>query len=221
VIRGQPLQRGDPLDHVLYLVMGGSVAAIWVGTLVLTVLLFHVPIADTAVRRALRLGTVISVIGIALGALMVPSTPAQRESPVQQLAGAHSVGVADGGSDMPVTGWSTIGGDLRIPHFVGMHALQGLPLFVMLLGFLARHFPPPTAGRRPRPAGRGRGRGISGPGRPRHLASRARAAVDPPRRPDSRRVRRPRHRDCRRRGPRHSRASHDGEYQPGVEVVGK
>src|SRR3954469_11128941 len=76
--------------------MGGSVAAIWVGTLVLTVLLFHVPIADTAVRRALRLGTVISVIGIALGALMVPSTPAQRESPVQQLAGAHSVGVADG-----------------------------------------------------------------------------------------------------------------------------
>jgi hypothetical protein len=42
---------------------------------------------------------------------------------------------------MALTGWSTTGGDLRIPHFVGMHALQALPLLALLLGVLATRLP--------------------------------------------------------------------------------
>jgi hypothetical protein len=35
---------------------------------------------------------------------------------------------------LPVVGWSRTRGDLRAPHFVGVHALQSLPLVAWLLG---------------------------------------------------------------------------------------
>ncbi|MET7992942.1 hypothetical protein ABZU76_18825 [Amycolatopsis sp. NPDC005232] len=146
-VRGRPshFNNATPLDNTLFQLMGGMVATIWIATLVLTVLLMFTRLEDRATHWAVRTGAVISLIGIGLGALMTGPTAAQRQelnaTGVSALVGAHSVGVPDGGPGLPILGWSTTGGDLRIPHFTGMHALQLLPLVALGLGLLATRVP--------------------------------------------------------------------------------
>ncbi|MGA5562171.1 hypothetical protein ACPCUV_13460 [Streptomyces platensis] len=120
-----------PLDQGLFLTMGLTIAVLWVATLVIAVLLFRARLGDRAATWAIRLGLLLALAGLLLGGLMAMPTPEQQaEGTLRTLVGAHSVGVPDGGPAMPLTGWNTTGGDLRIPHFLGMHALQGLPLFL-------------------------------------------------------------------------------------------
>jgi len=129
------------LDTAIYAAMATTVAVLYAGTIVLAVLLLMQRIPDRATAWTLRLGLLITLVGMGLAYLMVMPTPEQRAVGVSTIVGAHSVGVPDGGPGLPLIGWSTTGGDLRVPHFVGIHALQALPLLAIALTALARRFP--------------------------------------------------------------------------------
>jgi hypothetical protein len=139
VVRGTTshFNAATPLDSALFSIMGMFVVVIWLMNLLAAVLLLVQRLPDPAFAWALRLGLLLTLVGAASGFLMTRPTPTQltalkANQPVAAI-GAHSVGVADGGPGLPVTGWSTVGGDLRVAHFVGLHALQAMPLIGWLL----------------------------------------------------------------------------------------
>ena len=103
-------------DGMLFFVMG---VFIMVNTLVViraTWLFFRTsPAIPRPYLWGIRLGLVLFLLGSAVGGMMI------------RLA-SHNVGVPMGGHGLPFTNWSTRGGDLRIAHFIGLHALQVVPL---------------------------------------------------------------------------------------------
>jgi hypothetical protein len=122
-----------PLNTFLWLTMGAFIVVVWTMTLLLAILLLFERIPDRPFAWSLRLGLLVSLVGMAAGFFMVRPTPEQRATMaagrVPRIVGAHSFGIADGGPGLPVVGWSTVGGDLRVAHFLGIHAMQVLPFF--------------------------------------------------------------------------------------------
>lgn len=138
VIRGRAshFNVATPLDEALWRTMAVSIVVLWLATAAITLLLWRDGMPDRAGTWSVRLGMVLLLAGLAQGFLMAVPTATQLELGEQGLAtamGAHAVGVPDGGPGMPLTGWSTTGGDLRVGHFVGIHALQAILLFAMVL----------------------------------------------------------------------------------------
>lgn len=132
---------GTPLDAVLFGFMGWFVVVIWLMNIVAAILLMRQKMANRPFAWALRLALVVTAVGAGLGFFMTQPTPDQLASmqagETVTIVGAHSVGVADGGSGLPFVGWSTEGGDIRAAHFVGLHALQIIPLLGI---FINRRF---------------------------------------------------------------------------------
>jgi hypothetical protein len=129
-----------PLHAAAWTTMALSIVVVWSMTLLVAILLLRNPLGDRARTLAIRAGVVLALIGMALAFLMTSPTDAQLAD-YQGIAGAHTVGQPDGGAGLPLLGWSTVAGDLRIPHFVGMHALQVLPIAAIALELLAARFP--------------------------------------------------------------------------------
>jgi hypothetical protein len=126
-----------PLAAGLWSAMATSIVIVWLAALVTALLLFRAPLGDPARTLAIRAGLVIALIGMALAFLMTGPTAEQLNS-FRGIVGAHTVGLPDGGPGLPLLGWSTTAGDLRVPHFVGMHALQLIPLSALVLELGAR-----------------------------------------------------------------------------------
>lgn len=128
-----------PFHTAMWAVMAASIAVLYFATLITTFAAFFITLGSPSITLALRTGAVLALIGMGLAFLMTaPST--QQISDFNGVVGAHAVGVDDGGPGLPVLGWSTVAGDLRIPHFVGMHALQVVPLFAIALAFIGKHW---------------------------------------------------------------------------------
>ncbi|MEU7696508.1 MULTISPECIES: hypothetical protein [Microbispora] len=125
-----------PQDAAIFGLMGTLVTALWVVTIAVTGLVLLHRVGDRPTASALRLGLALCVAGMAEAYLMVGST-----SNAGGVSGAHSVGVPDGGPGLPILGWSTTGGDLRVAHFAGLHALQALPLLLAALRALGTRVP--------------------------------------------------------------------------------
>ena len=126
------------LDSTLYGIMGTAILIVWVLSVVVTIALFYQRFANGATGWAIRLGMLITVLGSATGGLMTKPTAMQMEAARAghrlPAAGAHTVGGPDGLPGVPGTGWSRKHGDLRVPHFLGLHGAQAVPLIAWWFG---------------------------------------------------------------------------------------
>ena len=128
---------GTLLDGTLFTIMGLAIVIQTLTSIAVAVALWRQHFDDRALGWALRLGMIITIIGASTGGLMTRPTSAQLEQASATgrlaVAGAHTVGAPDGGPGLPGTGWSLEHGDLRIPHFLGLHAMQMVPLVALAL----------------------------------------------------------------------------------------
>ena len=129
VVRGQTSHYNEttPLNAMLWAAMGAAIMVLFIGHFIIGVVVLRARIADRVAATGVRFG-----IGAALVGLLV-AFPMTMQVPAEDVAGAHTIGARDGGPGLPVVGWSTVAGDLRIGHFVGLHSLQALPILAMLL----------------------------------------------------------------------------------------
>lgn len=128
---------GTGFDLVLWNTMGGAIATQTMVSVAVAVALWRQRFRDMAVARALRFGMVITILGASTGGVMAAPKSDQiaegRRTKHMTVSGAHTVGAPDGGPGLPGTGWSLEHGDVRVAHFVGLHALQAMLLALLLV----------------------------------------------------------------------------------------
>ena len=142
-IRAQPahFNYATPFDTVLWLTMTFGIITMFFGFIVLMFSVWRGIKANPVLAWAMRLGLIVTAFGLVQGFLMTGPNTAQLKALTSgknvTVIGAHTVGgssiTPDNGPSLPLVGWSTTHGDLRIGHFVGLHALQVIPLLGLWL----------------------------------------------------------------------------------------
>jgi hypothetical protein len=110
-----------PLDGMLFSIMGLSIV---LNTALAAYLLYLYFKAEIDLPKSI-------VWGMRLGLILFLASSFEGGYMSAQIG--HTVGAADGGAGLPVVNWSTKNGDLRVAHFIGMHAFQAVPFFALTL----------------------------------------------------------------------------------------
>lgn len=125
--RGVPshFNSSTPLDTAIFMIMGVTIT---ISSAAVAYVLWWIvrdpPELTPAYLRGIQLGMFVFVLASVQGWLMVSYD-------------GHAVGAAAESAGLPLVNWKITGGDLRIAHFVGLHALRVLPL----AGYVAARSP--------------------------------------------------------------------------------
>ena len=114
--------------RTMYSLMGAGAVLLTTSSLVLAVLIARAPVYGSA--PALRLGIVLGlvltwILGLGFGAYLGG-----------QPTGHWVGGPPTDAGGLPVVQWSRSAGDLRVPHFFGIHAMHFVPFFAWLVGLV-------------------------------------------------------------------------------------
>ena len=126
-----------PLESALYYAgMGTGAVAIVVSSFIVGWQVWRHGVSHTP--SGLRTG---AALGLMLGSLLTLIVASVLSSGAVAGAGHWVGGVHSDATGLALVGWSTTGGDLRVPHFFATHLMQALPL----AGWLADRLDPMRA----------------------------------------------------------------------------
>ncbi|WTL59950.1 hypothetical protein OG203_07945 [Nocardia sp. NBC_01499] len=142
----------DAVNEIGQQVFQSGVPGLFFANLIIVLILSWQRLVDRPTARAIHAGLFLAVVGMMLGYLMGftgKQLVRDADGNVVELVAGHTVidpanrdlSPRDAAAGMPITHWSTIGGDLRVPHFVGLHGIQFLLLVVVILAWLAPRYP--------------------------------------------------------------------------------
>ncbi len=115
------------IETVLWFVVKLAIMPVAFAILAMLLMLLREKNLPTVLGSSICWGALLSIVGFIPGFLMLMPESMQHVFCNQSLYD-HVLGHLSSASKIPYLGWSQVVGDLRVAHFVGLHALQLLPM---------------------------------------------------------------------------------------------